>query len=100
LQRPAESDDPASAKEDEVHVIAIHSISEPQRFWESVRQTDIPEGMALHSVMPNADGSRAVCVWEADSSGAVTELVEGTVGELSSNEYFEVDPANAQGLPA
>jgi hypothetical protein len=80
-----------------MHVIAIHSISDPDRFWSAV--PDIPEGMTLHSALPNDDGSRAVCVWEAGSVNDVEQLVEGAVGEVSDNEYFEVNDSNAQGLP-
>lgn len=79
-------------------VVAIHSISDPERFFGG--QLDLPEGVSLNSVLPNGDGSRAVCLWEADSAATVEELVEGAAGEISDNEYFEVDVDNAQGLPA
>jgi hypothetical protein len=82
-----------------MHVVAIHDISDPGRFWETVQQTDIPEGMTLHSVLPAEGGSRAVCLWEAGSRDDVRDLVDGAVGEVSSNEFYEVDPQNAQGLP-
>jgi hypothetical protein len=79
-------------------VIAIHSISDPERFFGG--ELDLPEGVRLLSVLPNRGGSRAVCVWEADSAGTVERLVEGAAGEISDNEYFEVDADKAQGLPA
>ena len=82
-----------------MYVIAIHSISNPRQFFDAAANTPVPEGMTLHSVPPNGDGSRAVCLWEADSSDAVRELVDGTVGGASSNEFYEVDAGNAQGLP-
>lgn len=82
-----------------MYVIAIHAISDPERFFEASASTPVPEGMTLHSVLPNGDGSRAVCVWEADSADSVRRLVDDTVGESSSNEFFEVDAGNAQGLP-
>ena len=81
-----------------MHVIAIHSISDPERFWGG--QLDLPDGVSLHSVLPNHDGSRAVCVWEADSVGTVTDLVEGAAGAISNNEYYEVNTQNAQGVPS
>ena len=82
-----------------MHVIAIHSISDPDRFWSTSLETEIPEGITLHTTAPNEDGSRAVCVWEADSVDAVRQLVDGTVGDVSQNEFFEVNAGNAQGLP-
>lgn len=81
-----------------MHVIAIHSISDPDRFWGTA--PDLPDGTTLHSAFPNQNGSRAVCVWEADSLDKVKQVVEGAVGDVSSNEYFEVNADNAQGLPA
>ena len=51
-------------------------------------------------MLPNHDGSRAVCVWEADSLATVSDLVEGAAGESSNNEYYEVNTQNAQGVPS
>jgi hypothetical protein len=82
-----------------LYVVVIHSISRPEEFWGAAEQGEFPEGVNLHSALPNADGSRAVCLWEAESPDTVRDLVEGTVGEFSSNEYFEVNAQNAQGLP-
>ena len=81
-----------------MHVIAIHSISDPGAFWGG--NLDLPDGTALSSVLPNDDGTRAVCVWESDSVETVRDLVEGAAGAISSNEYFAVNEQNAQGLPA
>jgi hypothetical protein len=83
----------------EMHVVAIHSISDPDKFWGTADESKLPEGVALHSAFPNEDGSRAVCLWEADSLDTVKQLVEDTVGDVSSNEFFEVNASNAQGLP-
>jgi hypothetical protein len=80
-----------------MYVIAIHSISDPEAFWGG--ELDLPEGTTLPSVLPNGDGTRAVCVWESDSVDTVRNLVERAAGEISSNEYFEVNACNAQGLP-
>jgi hypothetical protein len=59
----------------------------------------LPQGMALHATLPNSDSSRMVCLWEADSLEAVEEVVTGTVGDFSDNEFFAVRPDAAQGLP-
>jgi hypothetical protein len=40
-----------------------------------------------------------VCLWEADSVDAVSQVVEESTGDVSSNENFEVNADNAQGLP-
>ena len=82
-----------------MHVAVIHSISDPQRFWSAAEESELPEGVTLHSALPNEDGSRAVCLWEADSVDAVEKTVNETVGDVSDNEFFAVNAENAQGLP-
>jgi len=82
-----------------MYVVAVHGIEDRERFWGAVQSTPVPEGFTLHSVLPDANGSRAVCLWESDSLEAVRDLVEGTVGGFSSNQYFEVEPSRAVGLP-
>jgi hypothetical protein len=83
-----------------MHVVAVHRISDPESFFDAVQSTPIPEGFALRSMLPSADRSRAVCVWEAESTDSVRKLGDETVGDVSDNEFFEVDAAGAQGLPA
>ena len=63
-----------------MYVIAIHQISDPDAFWGG--ELNLPDGTTLPSVLPNADGTRAVCVWESDSVDTVRNLVEGAAGEL------------------
>ncbi len=85
------------------YIVAIHDISDPDKFWGTAdAATEFPPGVALHSSYPRDDGSRAVCLWEGDSVDAVRELVDGTVGDYSRNEFFEVNSqhAGARGLPA
>ena len=83
-----------------MYVTAIHDISDPAKFWEAADETPIPEGIVLHDVFPNDDGTRAVCLWESDSVDAVKDLVDGAVGDVSQNEFYGVNTKNAQGLPA
>jgi hypothetical protein len=84
-----------------MYVVAKHEISDPARFWAAAQEAapNIPEGIKLHYVLPNTGGSAAVCLWEAGSLDAVRDLVESAVGEISRNEYYEVDSDNAMGLP-
>ncbi len=81
-----------------MYVGAIHTVSDPQRFWGT--QLQMPEGVTLHSALPNEDGTRAVCIWEAPSVGTVQQLVDGAAGEISTNEFFAINQQNAQGLPS
>lgn len=81
-----------------MYVIAIHSISDPDAFWGG--ELEMPNGTTLPTVLPNSDGTRAVCVWQSDSVETVKNLVEGAAGEISDNEYYAVNADNAQGLPS
>jgi hypothetical protein len=83
-----------------MHVIAVHSISDPDKFFEAAQSTPIPDELTLHSLLPSSDRSRAVCVWEAESREAVQKFVDDNIGDVSSNEFFEVDAGSAQGLPS
>ncbi len=84
-----------------MYLNAKHAISDPARFWGAVRAAVAPPagGPKLHGTYPNRDGTEAVCLWEAESVDAVKAAVEAVVGNASRNEFFEVDPANAVGLP-
>jgi len=82
-----------------MHVVAIHTIKDPQGFFQAIQSEPLPQGMALHYTLPNDDNSRMVCLWEADSLESVEELVNRTVGEYSDNEFFQVRPDAAQDLP-
>lgn len=82
-----------------MYIVAVHDISDPEKFWGAVQAAPIPESIKLHHSFPNENGSRAVCLWEGESLGAIRSLVEDTVGGFSKNEFFEVESANALGLP-
>ena len=81
-------------------VVAKHEISDAAKFWATAdAMAGMPEGVKLHQVLPDGKGSTAVCLWEADSLNTVRDLVESAVGQVSRNEYFEVNPQRAMGLP-
>jgi hypothetical protein len=84
------------------YVVAIHDISDPDRFWGAAGSAgELPPGIALHSTYVRDDGSRATCLWEAPSVDAVRQLLDATVGDSSRNEFFEVAPEHpgTRGLP-
>lgn len=82
-------------------VVAEHKISDPAGFANAVKSAtpNIPADLKLHQVLPNADGSSAVCVWEADSVQKVRQVVEAALGRFSSNTFYEVAANGAVGLP-
>jgi hypothetical protein len=84
-------------EEPSMYVIAVHEINDPDAFWS--RAGDPPAGLELPTVAPSEDGTRAICIWKADSVDSVKKAVEDAVGDVSNNEFFGVDEGNAQGLP-
>jgi hypothetical protein len=83
-----------------MHVVVIHQISDPEKFWGGGERERAAGGHNAPQRAAQPDGTRAVCLWEAGSLDAVKQLVEDTVGDVSNNEFFEVNAQNAQGLPS
>lgn len=80
-----------------MYVFTIHSVSDPAAFWSG--QLDLAEGTELPMVVPSSDGTRGVCVFKSDSVDTVRDLVESATGQISTNEYYAINEANALGLP-
>lgn len=85
-----------------MYVVVEHEIENPKPFWETAEagMNDFPTGLRLHQVLPNEEGTRAACLWEADSVNRVRDFLEQEVGSYSENEYFAVEAENAVGLSA
>ena len=79
-----------------MYVAVIHDISDPEKFW---NMGGFPEAIAFRATFPNPTGTRAVCLFEAASVETVRDFLEGAVGAVSDNEYYEVAANNAVGLP-
>lgn len=83
-----------------------HSITNPPKFGETAAKVDalikedkLPNGIKGLSFAPSTDGRKAFCLWEADSVESLRAFVEPLTGSVARNEYFEVDPQKAEGLP-
>jgi hypothetical protein len=72
-------------------IMVQHTISEPAVFWNAADPTTLSPQFKLHHTFPTPDGTRAVCIWEADSVDALRGLLEPLVGRVSRNEYFPVE---------
>jgi hypothetical protein len=75
-----------------MYVLIEHNISDPDGFWGTAESSlsQMPPTIKLHHTFPSTDGTRAVCVWEADTIDHVRDFIETSVGQFSRNEYFEV----------
>lgn len=83
-----------------MYILVQHEIRDPDRFWSVVQQADIPTQLKLHHTFPARDGSRATCIWEAESIEAVRDLVEPLLGKVSSNEYSETENREGIAMPS
>jgi hypothetical protein len=68
-----------------------HTISEPAVFWNSADPRNLSPQVKLHHTFPTPDGTRAACIWEADSVDALKGFLEPILGKTSRNEYFQVE---------
>lgn len=82
-------------------ILCTHTVRDPREFWERAARAlpNLPQGIRVHNVFPNADGSRGVCLWEGDSMEHVRAFVDGATADVSDNDYFAVQAENARGLP-
>jgi len=85
-------------------ILVNHKINNPAAFWASARQSlpQLPEAdvQRVLQVVPNTDMSEATCIWEAASINALDSYLRSKVGDASSETYYEVNVANAMGMPA
>ncbi len=80
-----------------MHVISIHTVSDPEAFWGG--KLNLPEGTELPLVVPSSDGTRGVCIFTSDSVETVKELVDAATGAASKNEFYAINEGGALGLP-
>lgn len=83
-----------------MYIVIEHEISNPRAFWDIVKSAVLPSHLKLHQSLPNGEGTKAVCLWEAAGVDEVKGFVEGALGKVSRNTYFAVEASNALGLPA
>jgi hypothetical protein len=83
-----------------MYVAVQHTVSDPAVFWNTTDPNKLPPELKLHHVFPAADGTRAVCIWEATSPDAVREFLEPLLGRVSRNEYFAVENREGLGRPS
>ena len=85
-------------------ILVNHKINNPGSFWASAQESlpKLPEANVKRvlQVLPNADMTEATCLWEADSIDTLNSYLRSKVGDSSREIYYEVNTANAMGLPA
>jgi hypothetical protein len=83
-------------------VAVQHTIRDPEAFWGKAGEIvpNLPEHIKLHQCFPNKSGTRGVCIWEGESVKAIQTYLDGQVGNVSSNDYFEVENKDSIALPS
>ncbi len=85
-------------------ILVNHEINDPANFWKAAQENlpNLPEANVKRVVqsLPNTDMTIATCLWEADSIEALDSYLRSKVGSTSKETYYEVNTANAIGLPA
>ncbi len=81
--------------------IAIeHDIHEPETFQKCADDVfPLPDGFHVHQFFPATDMSRAVCLYEAPSVDQLSEYIDSTLGDSSTQRYFPVNAEHGIGLP-
>ena len=84
-----------------MYVAVEHKIDDPSTFWSSAREMvpKLPSGIELHHCHPAPDGSRGICVWEVESVEKLRTFLDGKVGHVSQNDYYQVENKDAVALP-
>jgi hypothetical protein len=78
----------------------IHRISDPETAQSRGQSLfEAHEGVRLLQFCPSEDFRTATCLWEADSTDRVRDLVDPTLGDSSEQTYFAVATEQAVGLP-
>lgn len=82
-------------------VAVEHDIRDPEAFWARAKEIvpNLPSHVKLHQCFPNKTGSRGICIWEGDSVKAVQTYLDGQLGHVSSNDYYEVENRESIALP-
>jgi hypothetical protein len=82
-----------------MYIVAIHTISNPEKFWTAAKTLAIPSHLKLHTVFPSTDGAKGICLWQGESLAVVKPIVDSLTSGLSDNEYVAIEATQAVGLP-
>ncbi|MGZ3451727.1 MAG: hypothetical protein ACXWUG_05265 [Polyangiales bacterium] len=81
-------------------IVAKHTINDPAKFWgDPDVYKKVPKQFTLHSTFGNAEGTQAVCIWEAASAEELQKFLDGLTGPSAKNELMLVDPKHSYQLP-
>ncbi len=70
-------------------VMVLHEIANPELFWKKGSELleKIPTDVQLHHTFSTPDGTRAVCIWEAEGIEPVKNLLAPTFAGTSFDTF-------------
>lgn len=79
----------------------IHEVNDPEAFTErgNAMVEESPEGVENLQAYPSQDLTKCTCLWDAESVEQLSEFIDPSLGDASSQEYFPVMEEQAVGLP-
>lgn len=82
--------------------VVHHRISNVPEFWGAAQRElpNLPAGIRVHAVFPNAAADVATCVWECGDEATLKAYLEAQTGAFANNDYMAIDASKAMGLPA
>ena len=85
-----------------MYIVVQHTISNPADFWSGAEQLmpKVPATAKLHHSFPTKDGTRAVCLWEAESVESLRGFLEPQISRTSKNDYFQVENKDSVVMPS
>ncbi len=84
-----------------MYVMVLHDIAQPEAFWKhgpEILET-MPADVKLHHTFSNPDGTRAVCIWEAEAIEPVKNLLAPRFAGLSTDTYVVANNKEGVVLP-
>ena len=82
-------------------ILVQHTISDPATAWARAQESlpTMPAHLKLHHSFPAPEGTKAVCIWEAESVDILKSYLDPMLGPSARNEYSEVVNKEGVGLP-
>ena len=79
----------------------IHDVSDPEAFVErgNALLEGSPDGVDNLQACPSEDLTKCTCIWDAESVDQLSEHIDPTLGDASTQEYFPILEEQAVGIP-
>ncbi len=73
-----------------MYVMVLHEIANPEAVWKKAAEVleTIPPDVKLHHTFSTPDGTRAVCIWEAEGIEPVKNLLAPAFAGISTDTYW------------